>query len=135
MPRLGEDVRDLEAIRAINAARYARPRGGSTEGRQPRPFWVYTYREGLVVKEFLPKQPYVNLAAGKRVKFSHVARFGWMAWRDGKPVMMCIRYVCGGHTTSPTLSDSPTHTVCPKCRVVLMGYEEAAIVLGNAAQE
>ena len=133
MPRLGETTRDIEAIRAINAARYAQPRGGSRTGRKPSQMWTF-YRDGYTVKPYRPRKLYSN-STDSKARYSHLTRFGWKATHDGKPTVTCVRYLCGGTTFHAVVADEPTMPVCPKCRIAFVGYAEAADALDSMYNE
>lgn len=129
MPRLGEESRDLEAIRAINEARYAQPRGGSTAGSMPRPMWVYSSRNGFTIKTYRPRNIYAN-STSPMAKYTHFTRYGWRAYdANGKLRLTCVRYFCGQSSHNATTSAEPTLPICVKCRIVLVGYEEATHAL------
>lgn len=135
MPRLGEESRDIEAIRAINAARYAQPRGGSRTGRFPHASWVYTARNGLTVRPYRPRNIYANSISPK-AKFSHMTRFGWKAYDDrGRVRLTVIRYLCGQTSHNAVTSATPELPVCAKCRLAFVGHDRAVEALDALAQD
>lgn len=133
MPRLLEETHDAELVRAINAARYAQPRGGSRTGRKPYGFVTYLYRNKYEVRAYRPRKLYANMA-GHNAKFTHITRFGWRAYDlDGRLRLTCVRFLCGAHTYHATIADQPNAPVCPRCRVALAGYDAAVRALDALA--
>jgi hypothetical protein len=74
------------------------------------------------------KSTYVT-PAGKRAKYSHYPRFAWIAWVDGQPRKMQVRFLCGGYSWTARGSDTTEFPVCVKCRLVVTGPEAVASCL------
>jgi hypothetical protein len=125
--RCGETSVNIEYRRAANAARYALDlrRHHMRWDRQPAVSRHYAYTRGLKVTLVPVKQRFCN-STSKRAKFTHLGRHVFIVWDRAQPVLMDVRFLCGGNTTSPNLSNEATLPACPKCLVVEMGYEAAS---------
>lgn len=93
-------------------------------GRQPR-FSFYGRYEKYTVTDLKINTKYAT-GTSKLSTYSHLPRWGWLAWKDGQPVGMQVRYLCGSTSASPLLGNTATKPVCPKCLVVEAGYQLAA---------
>lgn len=126
----------MEAHRAANAARYAIDlrRAHLRWDRQPAVSRHFAYRYGLHVTLVQSKKRFVN-SSSRRAIYTHIARHVFIVWRTGEPVLMDVRFLCGGNTTSPLLSDTPAMQVCPKCRIVEIGYEQASELISKDNSE
>lgn len=122
----------VEAYRAINAVHYAQMQH-MRWGRMPRPLVSVMMRGYRVTPAALKSRFYIPT---KSAKYAHMPRFGWIAWDRGQPVLMMVRYLCGGSSWTARGSNTSELPVCVKCRlagVTEMEREQVASCLEKIA--
>lgn len=117
--------RDLRPAWTVNHADYRMPRPPHPrDARMPYPLASYVYQRGWVATRIRVNRPYATPLGGL-AKYSHLPRHGWIAWHHGRPVLMKVRYMCGGYSSNVALERDPSKKLCPKCLYVISDKEQA----------
>ncbi len=83
---------------------------------------------GYVVTLTRHHLPYGS-SAHAAARYTHLVRYVWLCWHQGRPVAARVRWWCGSCCDSTTfgLTAEPTREICPMCQFAAMrAIREAA---------